>query len=247
MNPDTIITFDGTSQSVTEWALDFGITPEIIIARLQKGWDAEQAITRPMFAIKGQILNGSYIRRYLNPRRTLTTTIKVTTKPKAKPASIYEGAKPYSLDGRTLTLAQWSKVTGIKVKTLQARLDRGWSNQQTFETPLRGITDRLRVSRKNIAKLYECDGRALSLRQWSVVTGIPHQTLYARLSYGWSIERAIHEPQHRHNPSRVLASNDNTPGVVSNFTPSQGTGAGSTLQETPEITFSETTPRKAIL
>lgn len=246
MTPETLIAFDGTEQSIVNWALDYGITPEIIIARFQKGLNAEQAITRPMFAIKGQILNGSYIRQYLNPRRTVTTAIKIITKPKANPVTIYEGAKPYSCGGRTLTLAQWSKIIGIKVKTLQARLDRGWSNQQTFETPLRGITPRLHMSWMKDAKLYECDGKVLSLRQWSVVTGIPHQTLYARLGYGWSIERAIHEPQHRHNPSRVSASNDNAPGAVSNFPTLQGTGAGSTLQETTEITFSETAPRKAI-
>jgi hypothetical protein len=47
--------------------------------------------------------------------------------------------------------------------------------------------------------------------------------------------------------AKAKAANDNALGVVSNFWALQGTGAGSTLQETPEITFSETTPRKAIL
>lgn len=49
--------------------------------------------------------------------------------------------------------------------------------------------------------------------------------------------RPINNHTHVLNDSNSRASR--TSGVVSNFTPLKGTGAGSTLQETPNITFSQ--------
>ena len=39
---------------------------------------------------------------------------------------------------RTLCISQWEKELGIKRSTLQRRLERGWSVEKAFTTPLRG-------------------------------------------------------------------------------------------------------------
>jgi hypothetical protein len=57
----TMLTFDGTTQSVTEWALDYGITPHTISRRLRKGWSVGRAITTPIPSKPGARLSGSYL------------------------------------------------------------------------------------------------------------------------------------------------------------------------------------------
>lgn len=48
MTPETILEHDGIQQPIIEWALDYGITPTIIIGRLGRGMSIEAAITTPM-------------------------------------------------------------------------------------------------------------------------------------------------------------------------------------------------------
>ena len=59
--------------------------------------------------------------------------------------------------------------------------------------------------------------------------GVPANTILTRLRDGWTVEQAVGNP--------TLAQRRR--GVVSNFDAFSGTGAGSTAQETPEITFSD--------
>ena len=165
MTPQTLMTFDGQEQSIADWALDYGITPGIIIDRLNSGWSIERSIIKPMVAVKGQVLNHRYLRNYLRRYRPIRC-------PQAAPGK----RQRYELEGQSHTLTQWSKITGIQRKTLKYRLEHGWSFETAIQTPVRVRDD---------------------------------------------------------------AANSNTPGVVSNFPAFEGTGAGCTSQETPEITFSE--------
>ncbi len=48
MTPETILEHDGIQQPIVEWALDYGITPAIIIGRLERGVAVSEAITIPM-------------------------------------------------------------------------------------------------------------------------------------------------------------------------------------------------------
>ena len=50
----TMLDFDGVSQPVSEWALDYGITSKVICARLRNGWTIERAITEPMRVTKAR-------------------------------------------------------------------------------------------------------------------------------------------------------------------------------------------------
>ncbi|MER9763714.1 hypothetical protein [Mesorhizobium sp. M0138] len=56
MNRNDLLTFDGITQSINEWALDYGIRTELIIARLKRGAEVERAITLPMRATPGERL-----------------------------------------------------------------------------------------------------------------------------------------------------------------------------------------------
>lgn len=77
--------------------------------------------------------------------------------------------------------------------------------------------------------LYEFRGTRYTATELAELSGVPRGTLYQRLAHGWTIEQAVTVP--------TIAQRRR--GVVSNFSTVSGTGAGSTAQETPEITFSE--------
>ena len=52
----------------------------------------------------------------------------------------YQRGEPLTWEGETLTLAEWSLRTGIRVKTLLERCRMGWSVEQVLTTPPRGNT-----------------------------------------------------------------------------------------------------------
>jgi hypothetical protein len=41
-------------------------------------------------------------------------------------------------------------------------------------------------------KLYECNGRRLTLRQWSAEMGLSHACLASRVRYGIPLDRELH-------------------------------------------------------
>ena len=117
MTPATILEHDGISQPITEWALDYGITPAIIVGRLERGETIADAITTPMqVGHRGQRLP---IFSWEQARHGL-----------GKPA------KTYTYDGKTLTVSEWSALTGLTVGALGARLRKGWSVERALTTPL---------------------------------------------------------------------------------------------------------------
>jgi len=78
-------------------------------------------------------------------------------------------------------------------------------------------------------RLYEFRGTRYLLRELSDLSGIERNVIRARLADGWTVEQAVCIPSVQQRRR----------GVVFNFLPFEGTGAGSFPQESPEITFSE--------
>ncbi|WP_457586096.1 hypothetical protein [Ensifer canadensis] len=111
MTPATILQHDGIKQPIIEWALDYGITPKILIGRLERGMTIANAITMPMkTGHRGQRLP-VYSRKQL-------------AAPRSRPSA---HAKTYTYEGKTLTVREWSRLTGIKQTTIASRIRKGWS------------------------------------------------------------------------------------------------------------------------
>lgn len=53
MTPHTEIEFEGVTQSISEWAIDYGILSSVIVGRLKKGWSVADAITKPVSVRRG--------------------------------------------------------------------------------------------------------------------------------------------------------------------------------------------------
>lgn len=75
--------------------------------------------------------------------------------------------------------------------------------------------------------LHTFKGTRFTIGELADMSGVPAFTIYQHLSNGWTVEQAVTLP----TPAQRRR------GVVSNFPTFSGTGAGSTAQETPEITF----------
>lgn len=57
MTRDELLTFDGVTQSINEWSLDYGIPAKMIMARLHQGMPVERAITKTIPAKPGVTLD----------------------------------------------------------------------------------------------------------------------------------------------------------------------------------------------
>src|SRR5688500_13809578 len=101
----TYITFDGVTQSVRQWALDYGIPESRIRARLNDGWPEGRAVSEPMPSRPGRRL----------------------------PAK-FDASKLIHFGGRSMYLSDWAHQLGIKYNTLKMRLAKGWSVERAFAT-----------------------------------------------------------------------------------------------------------------
>ncbi len=135
---------------------------------------------------------------------------------------VYSGRPPmtYTVNGHSRTLAQWASHLGISIHTLTNRRRRLGS----FEAAV-AMGGTTRSGREPI--IVEFNGQSRPLSHWAAIAGLKADTIHHRLRSGWSIADALTTPAQRRR------------GVASNFEGSEGTGGGSTVQETPKITFSK--------
>ncbi|MBX5023054.1 hypothetical protein [Rhizobium lentis] len=144
----------------------------------------------------------------------------------SKPKDMTRGlARLYEACGEEHTLREWSEITGISITTLNTRIN-------VFNWPVeRAVTETIgHFGRRG--KEYTINGVTRSVSQWAKLAGISGSVAYTRITSGWPIEAALTLPKGSTRPT------SDTPGVLSNFPSSEGTGAGSTAQESPNITFS---------
>lgn len=218
MTPASILEHDGISQSITEWALDYGITPAIIIARLERGMSIADAITTPMkTGYRGQKLASRDIEAFIRRSAQRWERERQKVLSNHRKASVQQTCRVIMLthDGETLPLLEWAERSGLNAVTIRARLYAGWEVERALTAPVL----RTRTS-----------SRAALARE----AGIDPRTVDSRLRRGWALDDALTiEAGERMGRPRTQV-----PGVVSDFPPFEGTGAGSTAQETPNITFS---------
>lgn len=81
--------------------------------------------------------------------------------------------------------------------------------------------------------LHQFRGTRYTTPELAKMSGVPADVIRYRLTEGWTVEQAVCLPtvQQRRR------------GVVFNFPPFEGTGAGEFAQEIPNISFSDEAPR----
>ncbi|MEO9335962.1 hypothetical protein ABFT80_00815 [Mesorhizobium sp. SB112] len=145
------------------------------------------------------------------------------------PPSTKTPARLITYRGESRTVTAWAKVIGISHSSLLARLSSGHSVEEALSPNFKRKPRRIAgnpFGRR--AKKYTIGSETKTIAQWASSIGVEPKTLAARMRKGRSLEVAL-----------AMPPKDRGRGVVSNFAPSMGTGAGSTAQENAEITFSE--------
>lgn len=91
------------------------------------------------------------------------------------------GNRRLTVGGRTQTLEEWSRETGIPKSTMFNRIRRGWSDEQVVSTaPQPKGADNT---------LFPAGGR-----ERCIALGLNLNTVASRLRRGWTFDRAISEP-----------------------------------------------------
>lgn len=93
-----------------------------------------------------------------------------------------------TFNGKTQTLAEWSRETGIQEGTIRFRMKSGWSVRDALTTPVQ--------KQKKREKNYQIEykGKSHTMTEWANIIGCRVATLRRRLYSGWSIERALETP-----------------------------------------------------
>lgn len=95
------------------------------------------------------------------------------------------GNRVVSYNGENYTIAELSRISGIKYRTIIDRLNRGWTVENAlFNGRIKDIT---------------YNGETHSVKYWSDKTGIEHSNLCKRIRSGWPIEDALNTPTRKHN------------------------------------------------
>jgi hypothetical protein len=160
------------------------------------------------------------------------STRRISAKAFAPAPAPRRKAAVYTFDGKTMTLVEWSKQTGINAGTLKSRLDKGWSVEEALTTPRLGRSEAITRARaksglpkprppkattgkRGKEHLLEFRGECHSITEWSHITGINHRTIRSRLAKGWPVDRVLSE----------AAANVGR-GVVANFPEGGGDRSG---------------------
>lgn len=77
--------------------------------------------------------------------------------------------------GKTLSVADWSRETGLPRHMIDYRLGRGWSVERALTTPVR----------VPIVIILRRNSEAKPIRQWARESGVNLATLTDRLEHGW--------------------------------------------------------------
>lgn len=127
--------------------------------------------------------------------------------------------------GKSLTVRQWANELGISEGQIRYRLKAGYPVDVALSRELPPAARNWQGHHP-----LTLNGATHSMAEWSRRSGISVMNISVRIGrLGWPVERALTEPVRR----KAL------PGVPSNLEAFEGTGAGSTAQEIPEITFSK--------
>jgi AraC-like DNA-binding protein len=205
-----IITHNGESRTVTEWAAHLGMSKATIFNRLRAGWPLERVLTAPHRNTRRSDRQGRPAHLYTHLGKSLTIAewaletgmsertirnrlyrhkcpIEQALQPQAaKPPKQLRPNRPVHIarrithDGKSLTIAEWSQATGIARSTIQLRLAKGHAIQDV-------------LAPSNRVKLTH-GSQTLSIPAWSKIVGMSIVTLTKRHKQGWSVERILTEP-----------------------------------------------------
>ena len=201
-------TYNGKSMTLTEWEKHTGIPYYVLADRLRKldRWSIGEALTAPNRSLKakkrityrGETLPvREWSRRIGVPTNIIYSRMRRTddlSKILSPKIERPWGGRVHRLTykGRSMSLYQWSKVTGISRQVLTNRFLAGVRPPELFEKPVRSTL-----------KLYTINGVTKCVNRWAKERGLETRTVRARLKRGLTIEQALANTNYRCKENRV--------------------------------------------
>ncbi|MER9702669.1 hypothetical protein NKJ10_00205 [Mesorhizobium sp. M0204] len=117
------------------------------------------------------------------------------------PAPVRKPAIRYEHDGKSLTLLEWSRLTGIKVSTIRDRLNSGRPFAEAIDPNFKRKSSRSFNSRGRKPKLHTINGVSKTITEWCTQFDISYHSIAQRLKRGMTLEHALAHSRHgkRHN------------------------------------------------
>lgn len=148
--------------------------------------------------------------------------------------------KLHEHDGVSLTLRGWAERTGTPYRLIVDRMRRGYPigiaignsfGRKGYNPPDYQPSRPSKIAtRQPNARLHTFNGMTMTVAEWAVHLGISHAALRVRITRRGSLAEALCMPKGTY------------PGEGFDFGPLEGTGGGSTAQESAQIDFSGETP-----
>lgn len=161
-------------------------------------------------------------------------------------------------DGIQQPIIEWALDYGITTGIIIGRLERGLSIADAITTPMKTGHQRQRLpifskeqvnsrSRNTVTPTHTVNGITKTIAEWAEGLNLSVSSLQQRLAKGMPLEVALTTPNmtQKKQSNRLTCSDadrqaaNTPPGVSDNSLACLGTGAGSTSQATPNITFSK--------
>ena len=148
-----VLEIDGVREHVIAAAERYGLSPQVVTQRLQKGWTVKRSLTTPVKPAERRIeFNGQThslaewadklgIDRVTLQNRldllgwTVERALTCPVRSLVRSGKTRQPSKPLTLNGVTKTGAQWARELGLTEPAIRARIRSGWSVERALTTP----------------------------------------------------------------------------------------------------------------
>jgi predicted DNA-binding protein YlxM (UPF0122 family) len=158
-NNSKIYDYNGTKYVISGLAKLTTVPKNVISDRIASGWSVERAISEGNHSKPVENQTAIRERRFDN--------------------LFNSKVKTYHYGGTDYTLSGLVKLTGLPIKTINGRLERGWSVEQIVETP------------KNEATTYTYQGNEYTIGELSAILGYDKHRLEHHFKNGKSVEETL--------------------------------------------------------
>ena len=123
----------------------------------------------------------------------VTPAKETVGKPLKRERSGGRTAKSYKFKGESLTIKQWAAQTGLKEETIRNRLLLGWSvaDAVTRSDSRQVAKGKTCWSPGFVQQTYSYNGKDLTLKELSKLSGITRHSIETRIRRGWTVEAAV--------------------------------------------------------
>ena len=195
------ITFQGKTQSLTEWSIELGYKHVTLYARLRAGWCIDRAFTVPVDARCHS--KGKRVRHGLTNQHhyEYITWLSMKARCENKSSKRYSewGGRGIFVCERWQNFANFFSDMGSRPSNSHS-IDRIDNDGPYSPDNCRWATRKEQNRNQSSNRTLELNGLSKTTAEWSEITGIKSHTILARIDrHGWTVSDALTTPARKMN------------------------------------------------